>query len=154
MKEIDEKPAGNGLKIAIAVSRFNQPVTRGLLDGCRAALVENGVEENALTLVHVPGAWELPLVCDRLAAAGRFDAIIALGCVIRGETAHFDFIAGEAARGLNRVGLEYKLPVAFGVLTPENREQALERSDPKQRNKGREVALAALEMVQILRVLD
>jgi len=104
-------------------------------------------------VVHVPGAWELPLVCQQMAQAGRFDALIALGAVIRGETAHFDFISNQCAQGLSQVSLNTGIPVAFGVLTPENADQAMERADPERKDKGREVALAALEMISLKRSL-
>jgi 6,7-dimethyl-8-ribityllumazine synthase len=141
--------AGKGQRIAIAVARFNPSITDLLLAGCQAALVKNGVAESNLTVVPVPGAWELPLACRYLADSGRFDAVIALGAVVRGETAHFDFISSECAQGLMQVALDSRVPVAFGVLTPENGEQALERADPARKNKGREAALAALDMLAL-----
>ena len=134
-------------RIAIAVASFNPSITGMLFDGCRATLIESGVEASRLHRVNVPGAWELPLACRWLAESGDFDAVIALGAVVRGETAHFDFISAECARGLQQVGLNTQVPVAFGVLTAENGEQALERADPARKNKGREVALAALDMI-------
>lgn len=154
MKEIPVKADGSGTRLAIVVSRFNEKVTDGLLAGCFRALAEQGVKDDDLTLLRVPGAFELPLACDRLAASGRYDGIIALGCVIRGQTAHFDFIAGEATRGLGETALKHSLPVGFGILTTENSDQALERSDPEQRDKGREVAIAVLEMVNLLKAIS
>ena len=153
MKETHSEPRGNGLRISVAVARFNQKVTGMLLQGCVDALRECGVAEDDIVVVHAPGAFELPLICDRLAARGDFHAVIALGAVIRGETAHFDFISAECTRGLGEVALRRDCPVAFGVLTAENGEQALVRADPAQKNKGREAALAALEMVNLLRRL-
>lgn len=147
MKQIDCRPEGRGKKVAVAVARFNPRVTELMWQGCQAALEEHGVED--ITLVRVPGAFELPLTCRWLAASGRFEAVIALGAVVRGETAHFDFISAECARGLGQVGLDSGIPVAFGVLTPETGEQALERADPARKNKGREAALAALEMMAL-----
>lgn len=147
MKQIDCRPEGRGKKVAVAVARFNRRVTELMWQGCQAALEEHGVED--ITLVRVPGAFELPLTCRWLAASGRFEAVIALGAVVRGETAHFDFISAECARGLGQVGLDSGIPVAFGVLTPETGEQALERADPARKNKGREAALAALEMMAL-----
>ena len=141
--------AGNGKRIAIAVARFNPSITDLLLAGCTAALVEHGVAESDLEVAPVPGAWELPLACRYLADSGQFDAVIALGAVVRGETAHFDFISSECAHGLMRVALDSGVPVAFGVLTPENGEQALERADPARKNKGCEAALAALDMLAL-----
>lgn len=146
MKEIKVTPDGRGLRIGIAVARFNAEITEMLLDGCHAALLEADVRDSDITVAHVPGAWELPLACCSLVETGRFDAVIALGAVIRGETAHFEFISSECARGLQQLGLESGVPVAFGVLTPENAPQARDRADPTRKNKGREVALAAVEM--------
>lgn len=145
IKDIDCQPVGQGRRVAVAVSRFNEPVTDLLWSGCREALEASGVDD--ITRVQVPGAFELPLTCRWLVESGRFEAVIALGAVVRGETAHFDFISAECARGLGQVALDARIPVAFGVLTPENAEQALERADPGKKNKGREVALAALEMM-------
>ncbi len=153
MNRIEAGTDGTGLKLAVVVARFNASVTERLLGGCTAALTENGVAESDITAVSVPGAWELPLACRKLAASGKYDAVVALGCVIRGETAHFEFICAETARGLGQAGLETGVPVAFGVLTAENGDQALERADPARRDKGREAALAALEMARLARVL-
>lgn len=147
MKQIDCRPDGRGKRIAVAVARFNSSVTELMWQGCRAALEEHAIEE--ITLVRVPGAFELPLTSRWLVDSGRFDAVIALGAVVRGETAHFDFISAECTRGLGQVALDAGIPVAFGVLTPENGEQALERADPARKNKGREAALAALEMIAL-----
>ncbi len=147
MKVMDCRPDGQGRRVAVALARFNRSVTELMWRGCRATLEEHGVSD--ITLVHVPGAFELPLTTRWLADSGRYDAVIALGAVVRGETAHFDFISAECTRGLGQVALEARLPVAFGVLTPENGEQALERADPERKNKGREAALAALEMMAL-----
>lgn len=138
-------------RVAIATARFNHRVTDMMLSGCRQALTDAGVDPDNVTVIAVPGAWELPLACDQLARSGRFDAVIALGAVIRGETAHFDFISAECARGLQQVSLATRVPVAFGVLTAETGEQALERADPARKNKGREAALAALDMITLAR---
>lgn len=147
MKLIDCGPDGRGKKVAVALARFNSRVTELMWQGCRATLEQHGVED--LTLVRVPGAFELPLASRWLAESDRYDAVIALGAVVRGETAHFDFISAECTRGLGEVALASGIPVAFGVLTPENGEQAMERADPARKNKGREVALAALEMMAL-----
>ena len=149
MNEIDPRPDGRGRRIGIAVARFNAEVTGMLLVGCRQALRDAGVEEGDIELVRVPGAWELPLACQHMIATGRFDAVIALGAVVRGETAHFEFISSECARGLMQLSAETGVAVAFGVLTPENGEQARYRADPERGNKGREAALAALEMIDL-----
>ncbi|MFO7763213.1 MAG: 6,7-dimethyl-8-ribityllumazine synthase [Wenzhouxiangellaceae bacterium] len=149
MNEIDPKPDGRGRRIGVAVARFNAEVTEMLLAGCRRALRDAGVAESDIELVRVPGAWELPLACQYMIATGRFDAVIALGAVVRGETAHFEFISGECARGLMQLSADTGVPVAFGVLTPENGDQARDRADPERGNKGREVGLAALEMIDL-----
>lgn len=149
MNEINPRPDGSGRRIGIAVARFNAQVTEMLLSGCRQALVDRGVAEENIAQVRVPGAWELPLACQHMIATGRFDAVIALGAVVRGETAHFEFISGECARGLMQLSSETGVPVAFGVLTPENGDQARYRADPERGNKGREAAMAALEMIDL-----
>lgn len=142
--------AASGRRVAIAAARFNEDIVDAMLRGAVAAFLRQGGEESALTVVRTPGAFELPLAARRLAASGRYDAVVALGCVIRGETAHFDFVAGEAARGLGQVALDSGIPVAFGVLTTENMEQALARALPERMDKGGEVLEAALEMVLAL----
>lgn len=147
MNIIDLPPNGQDKKIAIAVARFNAEVTELMLQGCQVALAEQAVAAEDITIARVPGAWELPLLCQQMAASGRFDAVIAIGAVVRGETAHFDFISSECARGLQQASLNTGVPIAFGVLTPENAEQAFERADPERKDKGREAALAALEMI-------
>jgi 6,7-dimethyl-8-ribityllumazine synthase len=142
-------PSGRGRRFALLVSRFNAHVTDQLVERARATLLENGVEESDVLVFQVPGAWELPQTAHRVARGGGFQAVIALGCVIRGETPHFDFIAGEAARGLADAGYQSGVPVVFGVLTTDTEEQALERADPARGDKGREAALAALEMAHL-----
>lgn len=150
-----ERPAAQGAaaqcRIAIAAARFNADIVDRMVEGATAAWERQGGDAVRLTLVRVPGAFELPLVARKLAATGRHDAIIALGCVIRGDTAHFDFVAGEAARGIADAARETGLPVIFGVLTTENVEQALERADPARMDKGGEAMDAAIEMVGLLR---
>jgi len=131
----------------MVVAQFNLPVTGMMAEGCLATLAEHGLRSEAVDEFEVPGAWELPLACAQLVESGKYSAVIALGAVIRGETPHFDFISAECARGLMQINLDSGIPVAFGVLTTENGEQALERADPKRKNKGREAALAALEMI-------
>ena len=138
-------------RIAIAASRFNAFIVEQLVEGARDALARRGVEP---TLVWVPGAFELPLAADRLAASGRFDAVIALGAVIRGGTPHFDFVAGACADGLGRVALDRGVPVSFGVLTTDDVGQALERPGTGEGNKGFDAAVTALEMVATLRELE
>jgi 6,7-dimethyl-8-ribityllumazine synthase len=147
------KPDGTGLRIGVALARFNQAVTEQLLAGALAALAQHGVAEDAIDVATVPGAFELPLCAQRLAATGRYDAIVCLGAVVRGETPHFDFVAGEAARGIAEVSRRQDLPVAFGVLTTDTIEQALARAGGDRGNKGFEAALTALEMAQVLRAV-
>jgi 6,7-dimethyl-8-ribityllumazine synthase len=142
------------VRIAIAAARFNADIVDRMIDGAVAVYEKQGGVADALTLVRAPGAFELPLVARRLAASGRYDAVVALGCVIRGDTAHFDFVAGEAARGIAEAARDTGVPVIFGVLTTENVEQALERADPERMDKGGEAMEAALEMVQVLRRID
>lgn len=143
-----------GGRYAIAVSRFNGFITQALLDGALDALRRHGVDEERITVVRVPGSFELPLVVERLARSGRHDAVIALGCVIRGGTAHFDYVAGEAAKGLAAVAARSGVPVIFGVLTTDSLEQAVDRAGVKMGNKGAEAAVTAIEMVNLLRELD
>jgi 6,7-dimethyl-8-ribityllumazine synthase len=141
------------LRIALVASRFNEAVVGRLVKGAVDALVAQGANPAGLELAWVPGAYDLPLIARRLADSGRFDAIVALGAVIRGETAHFDFVAGECAAGLSRVAGETGVPVAFGVLTTENEEQAMERAGGSEGNKGADAALAAIELANLLRKL-
>ncbi|MEM9191801.1 MAG: 6,7-dimethyl-8-ribityllumazine synthase [Myxococcota bacterium] len=136
-------------EFAIAVARFNHFITDRLVEGALDALRRHGVSEERVTLVRVPGAFELPLIARRLAAAEKFSAIVALGAVIRGSTAHFDYVAGEAAGGLGRVAADANKPVAFGVITTDTIEQAIERAGTKAGNKGFEAAMTALEMVSL-----
>jgi len=147
-------PNGDGLRIGVALARFNQSVTDGLLAGALDALVKHGVAEDAVDIATVPGAFELPLCAQRMATTGRYDALICLGAVVRGETPHFDFVAGEAARGVADVARRHDLPVAFGVLTTDTIEQALARAGGERGNKGYEAAVTALEMVHVLRALQ
>lgn len=141
-------------KYAIVASRFNSFVVDSLEGGAIDTLVRHGVPAENLTVVKVPGAYEMPLAVQKLAASGQFTAIIAVGAVIRGGTPHFDYVAGECTKGLSKVSLQYNLPVAFGVLTVDTIEQAIERSGTKAGNKGAEAALSALEMVSLLRAMD
>ena len=140
---------GRGAKVAVVASRFNETVGRRLVDGALDCLTRHGVAEADISLVWVPGAFELPAAALRLASSGEVDAIVCVGAVIRGETAHFDYVAGHAADGIGEVALRTGLPVGFGVLTTENSEQALERAGGKAGNKGFEAALAALEMMNL-----
>ncbi len=140
-------------RMAFVVSRFNGFIVERLLEGAVDALGRHGVSEDQLTTVRVPGAWEMPFAAQRLARSGQYEAVIALGCVIRGGTPHFDYVAGEAAKGVSNVGTQQDLPVIFGVLTTETIEQAIERAGTKAGNKGAEAAMSALEMVSLARQL-
>lgn len=141
--------SGAGRRFGVVTSRFNGHVTEPLLASAVRCLTEHGAAAEAVEVFRVPGAWELPQLCGRLAREGRHDALLALGCLIRGETAHFDLIGGEVARGLGAVAFETGIPVVFGVLTTETEAQAIERADPERGDKGREAALAALEMAEL-----
>lgn len=150
-REAGAGDSARGVRVAIAAARFNADIVERMVEGAVSAWERHGGSAADLTLVRAPGAFELPLVARKLAQSGRFDAVIAMGCVIRGDTAHFDFVAGEAARGIADAARDTGLPVIFGVLTTENVEQALERADPARMDKGGEALEAALEMVQVLR---
>jgi 6,7-dimethyl-8-ribityllumazine synthase len=143
-----------GRSFGIVVSRFNSIVTGRLLDGALDCLVRHGADEKAVTVVYCPGSFEIPQVAMQMAASGRFDAIITLGCVVRGETPHFDYIAAEAAKGVAQVAMQTGVPTAFGVLTTETLEQALERAGAKSGNKGWDAAMTAIELVQISQQLS
>jgi 6,7-dimethyl-8-ribityllumazine synthase len=142
-----------GLRIAIVVARFNEFVTERLRDGAVAALREAGAADNDVVIVPVPGSFEVPLAARSAAATGRFDAIVCLGCLVRGETPHFDQIASAVSHAIARAALDTGVPMAFGVLTTNSAEQALERAGGGPDNKGREAALAAVEMATLLRRL-
>lgn len=143
-----------GVRVAILVSRFNDDVTDRLLRGALDCLEEHGAEQDHLDVYHVPGAWELPQAAARVVRLGRHDAVVALGCVIRGETPHFDYVASEASAGLGEVARSARIPLAFGVLTTDDRAQALARSEGGPGNKGYEVTLGVLEMVRLYGMLD
>jgi 6,7-dimethyl-8-ribityllumazine synthase len=142
---------GTGLRVGIACALFNGGVTLRLLDGALAALGEMGTDRADVSVAWAPGAFELPLVARAYAEAGKVDAVLCFGAVIRGDTGHYDFVAGECASGIQRVQLDTGVPVVFGVLTTDTLEQALERSEPDDTNKGREAALTGVEMVRLLR---
>ncbi|MGH7481014.1 MAG: 6,7-dimethyl-8-ribityllumazine synthase [Longimicrobiales bacterium] len=141
-------------RFALIVSEFNRDITEQLLAGARDCLREHGVPEEDLLVVRVPGAWELPLVAQKIAGGGNVDAVIAIGCVIRGETSHFDYVCRGAADGLGRVALDAGVPVLFGVLTADTAEQAWARAGGPGGNKGREAARAALDMVRVVAELE
>ncbi len=150
MKTYEGSHDASGLRFGIVVSRFNEFVTGRLLAGARDALAKAGARDEAIEVVHVPGAFEIPLVARRLAQSGRCDAVLCLGAVIRGETPHFEYISAEASRGIAQAAWDSDVPVIFGVLTTENVEQALERSGAPERNRGAEAARTAVEMATVL----
>ena len=144
---------GSGLRVAIACGRFNELITDRLLSGARDALRRHGVDDASVDIAWAPGAYELPLVAQRFAESGDYDAVICLGAVIRGATSHYDFVAGNCASGIQRVQLDTGVPVVFGVLTTETIEQAIERAGTKAGNKGFDSAVTAIEMADLLRQL-
>jgi 6,7-dimethyl-8-ribityllumazine synthase len=154
MQTLEGSPTADGLKFAVVVSRYNDFVTRPLLAGALATLAEAGVPEQDVTLVHVPGAFELPVAAQRLAETRRFAAVICLGCLIRGATPHFEYIASAVAHALATASTGTGVPISFGVLTTNAVEEALERAGPGPSNKGREAAAAAIEMATLLRALE
>lgn len=143
-----------GGRYAIVAARFNDFIVNRLVDGAVDTLVRHGARAEAITVVKVPGAYEIPLVCQKLAASGRYDAVLALGCVIRGSTPHFDYVAGEVSKGVAQASWNSGVPVIFGVLTTETIEQAVERAGTKMGNKGVDAAMSALEMVDLLKKLE
>lgn len=155
MQTIQGEFDGRDLKIAIVSTRWNDDIVDRLVDGAVDVLTDCGVREDDLTVVKVPGAFELPLAVDRLADSGDFDGIVALGAVIRGDTPHFDYVAGECAKGLSAAAIEYGIPVGFGVITADNAEQADARAQPDEdNNKGAEAASAVVEMATLLRAIE
>lgn len=153
MNIIEGKLDGKGLKIAIIVGRFNSFITEQLLMGALDGLKRHNVDEGDITIIKVPGAYEIPLLCKKVALQNKYDAIIALGAVIRGNTPHFDYVASEVAKGVAQVTLETGKPVIFGVLTTDTIEQAIERAGTKAGNKGYDAAVSAIEMAKLLKEL-
>lgn len=143
-----------GLKVALVLSRFNSFITERLLEGAQDAFLRHGGEKENLAVIRVPGAFELPLATQKVVNCGKYDAVIALGAVIRGSTPHFDYVAAEVSKGLAQVSLKSGVPVAFGVLTCDTIEQAVERAGTKAGNKGFEAAMTAIEMVSLLKALS
>jgi 6,7-dimethyl-8-ribityllumazine synthase len=151
IKTIEGNLRVQNARFCLVVSRFNSFVVESLLAGAVDTLKRHGAEDADLTLVRVPGAFEMPVACERLAAKGGYDAIIAIGAVIRGGTPHFEYVAGECVKGIAQVSLKHGVPISFGVLTVDSIEQAIERSGTKAGNKGAEAAMSAIEMVNLLR---
>ena len=154
IKTIEGDLRAQGARFCLVVSRFNSFVVEGMLAGAVDALKRHGAEESDLAIVRVPGAFEMPLAVERIAQRGGFDAIVAIGAVIRGGTPHFEYVAGECVKGIAHVSLKHGVPVAFGVLTVDTIEQAIERAGTKAGNKGAEAAMSAIEMINLLRQLD
>ena len=152
--ELQGGVSGEGLRVGIVVATFNEFITSKLLDGAQAALARHGVRDDDVTVASVPGSFELPLVAKKLAESGQHDAVICLGAVIRGETNHYEHVAGEAAKGIANAGLNSGVPVIFGVLTTDTLEQAINRAGGKQGNNGYGAGLAAIEMANLMRALD
>ena len=151
MKKIEGLLLGEGTKYCLIAGRFNEFITTKLIGGAVDTLVRHGVKEEDIETIWVPGAFEIPLIAQKAAKSGKYDAVITLGAVIRGNTTHYDLVASEVAKGVAHVSLETGLPVIFGVITCENIEQAIERAGTKAGNKGSDAALAALEMVSVLK---
>ena len=145
------KLVGKDLKIAIVVSRFNDFITGRLLEGAKDTLIRHDVNEDNIDVAFVPGAFEIPLVAKKLASSGNYDAVITLGCVIRGATSHYDYVCNEVAKGVSKVNDQTNVPVIFGILTTESIEQAVERAGTKAGNKGAEAAVSAIEMANLLK---
>ncbi|NDP75095.1 6,7-dimethyl-8-ribityllumazine synthase [Staphylococcus aureus] len=145
------KLIGKDLKVAIVVSRFNDFITGRLLEGAKDTLIRHDVNEDNIDVAFVPGAFEIPLVSKKLASSGNYDAIITLGCVIRGATSHYDYVCNEVAKGVSKVNDQTNVPVIFGILTTESIEQAVERAGTKAGNKGAEAAVSAIEMANLLK---
>lgn len=154
MAEITGNPVGTGRRLAVVASRFNETITRALVDGALDALVRHGVAFDDVDVIWVPGAWELPIAVRRAMSSERYEGVVALGAVIRGDTPHFDYVAGEASRGLSEASRDSDIPLGFGLLTCDNMEQALARCGGEHGNKGWDAAVAVLEMADLLDQMD
>ena len=154
MNEYIGKLQGNNLRIAIVVARFNEFITKKLLEGAIEGLTRLGTSEKDIAVAWVPGSYEIPVVAKKMASSGNFDAVICLGAIIRGSTSHFDYVAGQSSSGIGSVSLETGIPAIFGVLTTDTVEQAIERAGTKMGNKGFESAQAAIEMANLMKELD
>lgn len=154
MKTFEGKLVSKGIKVGIVAARFNEFITSKLVSGAMDGLLRHDVHEEDIHVAWVPGAFEIPLIASKMAASGRYDAVICLGAVIRGSTTHYDYVCSEVSKGIASVALSSSIPVLFGVLTTENIEQAVERSGSKAGNKGYDCALSAIEMVNLIRELE
>ena len=153
-RSIEGRNNAQGLKIGVVVSRYNQFITEKLLDGALDGFKSHGGEDENVTIIHVPGAFEIPLIVEKMAASGKYDALVCLGAVIRGDTPHFDYVCDAVTRGIGDAVRTYKIPIGFGVLTTNNVQQAMERAGSKDANKGYEALLTAVEMVKVIRQLN
>lgn len=151
MKTLEGKLTAKNMKIAIVVARFNEFITSKLLSGCIDCLIRHEAADEDLTVAWVPGAFEIPMAAKKLAESGKYDAVICLGAIIRGATPHFDYVCAEASKGIAQVSMQTGVPVAFGVLTTENIQQAVERAGTKAGNKGVDCAMTAMEMVNLFK---
>lgn len=154
MKTFEGNLVSQGIKIGIVAARFNDFIVSRLIGGCEDTLLRHGVREEDISLAWVPGAFEIPLIASKMAKSGKFDAVIALGSVIRGSTSHYDYVCSEVSKGIANVSLNSDVPVLFGVLTTDSIEQAIERAGSKACNKGSECAQGAIEMVNLIRALE
>lgn len=154
MRKLEGKLVAEGMKVGIVAARFNDFIVSKLVDGCEDTLLRHGVQPQDISLAWVPGAFELPLIVSKMAKSGKYDAVIALGSVIRGSTSHYDYVCSEASKGIASAALNSDVPVMFGVLTTDTIEQAIERAGSKAGNKGSECAQGAIEMVNLIRELE
>lgn len=152
-KIIEGNLMGMGIKVGVIVSRFNEFISGKLLEGALDGLERHGVEEENITIIRVPGSFEIPLIADKAARTGKYDGIICLGAVIRGETSHFEYVSAEVSKGIAKVSLDTGIPVIFGVLTTDDIEQAISRAGTKSGNKGFDAALSLIEMVNLLKIV-
>lgn len=154
MKTLEGKIIGKGIKVGIVAARFNDFIVSKLVSGAIDGLVRHDVNEDDITVAYVPGAFEIPLIAEKMAKSGKYDAVICLGAIIRGNTSHYDLVCNEVSKGIAQVSLASEVPVMFGVITTENIEQAIERAGSKAGNKGYECALGAIEMVNLIKGIE
>ena len=154
MRKLEGKVVGQGIKIGIVAARFNEFIVSKLVGGAQDALIRHGVEDDDITLAWVPGAFEIPMIANKMASSGKYDAVICLGAVIKGSTSHYDYVCAEVSKGIAQVGLNTSVPTIFGVLTTDNIEQAIERAGTKAGNKGFDCAVGAIEMVNLIREIE
>ena len=151
MRKVEGKVVGQGIQVGIVAARFNEFIVSKLVGGAQDALIRHGVEDDDITLAWVPGAFEIPMIANRMASSGEYDAVICLGAVINGSTSHYDYVCAEVSKGIAQVGMNTSVPTIFGILTTDNIEQAIERAGTKAGNKGYDAACTAIEMVNLLK---